>query len=114
MDEIMIDVRIYQIIWLHFVGDFILQTNNMAIRKSKSFLWLTFHVSVYAIPLLVFGLTYALINLAAHWATDAISSRVTSYLWAKNDRHNFFVVIGIDQAIHLTTLIYTLKFVGNL
>jgi hypothetical protein len=39
-----------------------------------------------------------------HFITDAITSRTTSYLWQKGERHWFFVVIGLDQAIHMTTL----------
>lgn len=97
------------IIWLHWLGDFVFQTDKMAINKSGSWKWLGAHVSTYALFLLPYGVGFALINAVMHALTDAITARVTKLLWAKGDRHNFFVVIGLDQAIHLTTLFYTFE-----
>jgi len=102
---------IYQLVWLHFLSDFILQTDKMAINKSSSNKWLGIHVLVYSIPLLVFGWQFALINCLAHAITDFFSSRATSYLWKKNERHWFFVVIGLDQAIHITCLFMTIGYI---
>jgi uncharacterized membrane protein len=99
------------LVWLHFISDFILQSDKMAMSKSSSSKWLTIHVAVYGLPfLIVFGWKYALINALLHWITDALSSRATSYLWKKEKRHWFFVVIGFDQAIHLTCLLLTLPY----
>lgn len=97
--------------WLHFFSDFILQSDKMAINKSSSLKWLTIHVTVYIIPFLYFGWKFALVNYIAHWTTDFFSSRATTYLWKKEKRHWFFVVIGLDQAIHMTCLFLT---VGSL
>lgn len=99
---------LYLVFWLHFVGDFIMQTDKMAINKSKSNRWLTIHVVAYSLPFLLFGWRYALVNFGLHWATDFLSSRVTSALWKAEKRHWFFVVIGFDQAIHMTCLIATM------
>ena len=96
------------LIWLHFIADFVLQSNKMATRKSTSWLWLTNHVVWYMVPFIfVFGVQFTLINGALHFITDAVTSRVTSHLWKKQEVHWFFVTIGLDQAIHLTTLILT-------
>jgi len=96
------------IFWLHFIADFILQTDEMALNKSKSFKWLSLHALTYGIPFLLFGWKYAIINSAAHWLVDCVTSRITAYLWSKGERHWFFVVIGLDQAIHMTILVLTL------
>lgn len=96
------------VLGLHFVGDFILQSDAMAKNKSKSVLWLLFHVTVYGIPLLLIGWKFAAINIGLHFLTDFLTSRITSKLWAAGNVHWFFVVIGLDQFIHATCLILTL------
>jgi hypothetical protein len=115
-DFLTLHANLYSIVivlfWVHVLADFVLQSDWMATNKSKSLLPLTTHVMVYSIPFaLLFGWRYALINMGAHFITDFFTSRMTSYLWKREKRHEFFVVIGIDQAIHLTTLVYTLRFV---
>lgn len=103
---------IYLILTLHWIADFILQTDKMAINKSTSWVWLSSHVGIYTLCLLPFGPGYALANGFAHFITDAITSRITSYLWKKGDRHNFFVVIGADQLLHSAFLIFTIPLMG--
>ena len=96
------------VIWLHFFGDFICQSDSMAQNKSKSNKWLGIHVSTYMIPFcLVFGWRYALINGLAHFIVDWNTSRVTSRLWQEKRVHDFFVVIGLDQALHMSMLLWT-------
>lgn len=97
------------IVWLHFVGDFIIQTDKMALNKSKSWFWLLAHAVTYGLPLFLVGWKWAILNAAAHFAVDAVTSRINSKLWAAGQRHWFFVCVGFDQAIHMSVLFWTLK-----
>ena len=98
-------LNILVLIWLHFIGDFILQTDSMAINKSKSNKYLSLHCAIYSMPFLYFGWKFALVNGLAHFVTDWFTSRITSKLYNEGKRHWFFVVIGLDQSIHMSTLV---------
>lgn len=119
---------------VHFVADFICQSDWMAQHKSKSLRALLAHVTVYtsvflgvvgyaalvwsmqsgiSISVLTVDVwTFAAVTFVTHLATDAVTSRITSRLWfVRSDgtidtskRHRFFVVIGFDQLIHAWTL----------
>ena len=104
---------------IHWVFDFVLQSNWMATNKSKSNVALGAHVGIYtcgmallaviALGPTVGAILFTLINGAFHFGVDYCTSRVTSHLWQKTDVHNFFVVVGFDQLIHATTLIVTIN-----
>ncbi len=98
------------IIWLHFIADFILQSSYMAMNKSKNIFVLLYHCSVYTIPFLIFGYKYALINGCLHFLIDIWTSKTTSYLYSIKKIHWFFVVIGLDQALHMTFLFLTYSY----
>jgi hypothetical protein len=99
---------ILKLLVLHWFSDFVLQTDQMAVNKSKSNYWLGYHVLVYMIPFsLIFGWRYALLNGAIHFIVDWNTSRVTSRLWTEKKVHYFFVVIGADQMLHAMTLLWT-------
>lgn len=89
---------------VHFIADFPLQTDWMALNKSKRWDALALHVTVYSACFLLFGVTFAAMTFASHFITDALTSRATSALWQRNQRHWFFVMIGFDQLIHASTL----------
>ena len=102
------------IILLHWLSDFFLQNDQMAQNKSTSNKWLSIHIAVYMVPFMVFfGWKYALLNGALHWITDWCSSRGAKYFWEKGDVHNFFVVVGADQAVHYLCLILTYVWLFN-
>jgi hypothetical protein len=114
---------------LHFVGDFLLQNDWMALNKSKAWTPLLLHVSVYSICFGFFGMSFLLVTFFSHLLVDAITSRVNARLWFIQmeqrelldgwfygrllpSRHWFFVAIGFDQLLHLVQLLLTAKFVG--
>jgi hypothetical protein len=79
---------------LHFIGDFLLQTDWMALNKSKDFEALGVHVGVYTCvfagwlyfpvppaPLAVSISKFLVFTFITHWLTDAVTSRMTARLW---------------------------------
>lgn len=105
-------IPIYMIIYIalaHWIADFVMQTARMAKGKSSSNKWLLAHTGTYTLVMMAMTLQpmYAIVNGVIHTIVDYGTSRWTSKLWAKGDVHNFFVVIGLDQLIHITTLVIT-------
>lgn len=101
-------VNIIIVFWLHFIADFFLQTQYMSMNKSKDSWVLGSHCLLYSFPLMFFGVEYGIINGILHFPVDFITSRITSKLYQKKEYHWFFVIIGLDQAIHMTVLVLTL------
>jgi len=102
----------YAVLIAHWFADFILQTRKQATNKSTSNYWLAKHIGVYSLCLLPFGWKYALINGCAHFCTDWVTSRGTSYFWKKQNTHAFFAVIGFDQLLHMAVLYWSLKWIA--
>jgi len=103
---------IYNIILLllaHWIADFLLQTDKMALNKSRSWGWLTYHVAVYSavMTFATANLTFGVVTFIAHLLTDAVTSRVNAKLWQANERHYFFVSVGFDQWLHQIQLLLT-------
>lgn len=103
----------YGVMFVHWVADFCLQTNKQAVNKSKSNFWLGQHVLVYTMVLMApFGPKFAIANGVAHFLTDWVSSRGTSWAWKEEKRHLFFAIIGFDQFMHLSVLYATMPWIG--
>ncbi len=109
-------VKIVVLLFSHWVGDYVLQTNEMAANKANGIRWLSIHVAVYAAVLFCFALLFfnvatalyfVLANAALHWATDFLTSRVSARF--KNQPRIYFPIIGMDQFIHTVTLMLTLE-----
>ena len=101
---------IIALVWIHFIADFVLQSDKMALNKSTSFKWLSVHSLVYALPFIVFNWKMLIFAGISHMIIDSISSKGTTALYIRQQRHWFFVVIGLDQACHMTTLLLFLAF----
>ncbi len=97
--------------WAHWIGDFLFQTTYMSMKKSKSVKALLWHCLVYSMPFLIFGWRITLLAGILHFPVDFITSKITNYLWWDKKVKWFFTVIGLDQAIHMTILVLTYKWV---
>jgi hypothetical protein len=123
----------------HFIGDFLLQSDWMALNKSKDNWALFCHCTLYSLVFAPFGLAFMVANFWLHFITDYITSRITSKLWFMNmnyaerilpmsndyssvfdnvvftpwKRHWFFVAIGADQLVHFVTLVLTYKLLAG-
>ena len=99
------------VILLHYVADFLCQNDWMAVNKSKSWVALTAHVVVYsAVMTLLMGPIGGAITFVAHFATDAVTSRLSRRLYYPVfHRHWFFAMIGVDQVLHYVQLAWTLS-----
>ena len=97
------------ILILHFIADFILQSDYVPQNKSKSNKVLLQHIVIYGLPFLLISPLYAIVNAILHGIVDYNTSRLSSKLWAKKEVHWFFVVIGADQLLHMLALIWTYK-----
>jgi hypothetical protein len=105
----------------HWIADFLLQTRWMAENKSKRLDALALHVTVYSAGLAVaavilFGLTmtvalFIAANAVLHFATDFVTSRMTTALWQQKNVYGFFAVVGLDQFLHQIALAATLTLV---
>ena len=105
---------IFLLLFIHWIADFVFQTDEMAKRKSSSKKWLTLHVLVYSAFFIMFGPIYALVNGLLHWCIDFFTSKASSYLYKQNRIHDFFVVVGFDQMLHAFCLIGTAYYLGVL
>lgn len=107
------------ILLAHWVGDFALQSSDMALGKSHSLKWLLIHVAVYTGVLVVFSLfllpfdaalLFVGVNALLHALTDFFTSK-----WAAKYQdvpRKFFPIIGLDQLIHTLTLYWSLHYLS--
>lgn len=125
MDYFIID-KILILLATHWVSDFLLQSREVAEKKSSSLKVLFTHVSIYTAGIFFIYGYYALsmgdmnlirimpllagITFISHFITDYFTSKWTSKLYQKGDVKGFFSVIGFDQFLHQAQLILTLTF----
>jgi hypothetical protein len=113
---------IFYLLIVHWIADFVFQTHWQATNKSKNNYALIAHVGTYTITWYIaicswliyydiepvgLMLLFLPITFVAHFCTDYITSRITSYYYKKGDYHNFFVVIGFDQLMHYAQIFIT-------
>lgn len=115
-------LTVLMILLIHWIADFLCQTDKMAQGKSKNWNDLLEHTSVYSLiwlmpSILLFeklGLVFVGITFLAHTLTDYFTSRLNTKLWSEKKIHWFFVSIGFDQFLHFTQLFLTYYLLNNL
>lgn len=107
-------IMVLSVMLAHFGGDFLLQSDQMATRKSSSLKWLSIHVGTYsAFLLILFGWKFAVVNGITHWLIDLVTSKINSRLWKAEERHWFFTMIGFDQFLHVAILVATIPLIAR-
>lgn len=97
----------FMLLVVHYVADFLLQSDWMAQNKSKRWDALLTHTSIYSICFIFWGWRFVLITFVLHTITDAVTSRINTRLWQRKQVHWFFASVGFDQLIHFYTLAAT-------
>lgn len=117
------------ILFIHWIADFVCQTDWQAQNKSKNWKALISHTFTYNVMWVITSYFLMLIYLfitkntvtisnnlfyyfipitfVAHTITDYFTSRLNSKLWNEKKVHWFFVSIGFDQFLHFTQLLLT-------
>lgn len=110
---------IYLLIYLfalHYLADFILQTNWMAHGKSKRFWPLFIHVLIYTTVFIGGAALYTdidsaiwfgVLNGVIHYIVDYFTSRLNSRLYQKENKRMFWIAVGLDQTLHYITILLT-------
>lgn len=105
------------LLFFHWVGDFLTQTDWQANNKSKSWKALLAHTGVYTVTIGIFikmcevsdlfmpiywysNLIFMVVLFITHTIIDYKSSRITSKLYEDGNIRNFFNMIGLDQYLH--------------
>lgn len=112
------------ILTCHWVADFVFQTDYEAVNKSTSNKALLQHTVKYTIVMSTLmaiftfmpiqqALLFGLITFPIHTVQDYVTSRINAKLWKDDERHWFFVSIGLDQLLHYYQLLLTYYFISG-
>lgn len=111
-------ITVLYLLFIHWIADFLCQTDYMAQNKSTSNKALLLHTVTYTsvmflgtISLLNISilrlLLFAGITFISHTITDYFTSRLNSRLWNEKKVHWFFVSVGFDQWLHFAQIFLT-------
>jgi hypothetical protein len=105
---------IIYLFFLHFLGDFVFQTRKIAENKGCNICYLILHCLFYwaTFTLGTMFVLYdkILVLTLTHFIIDFVSSRITKYLWSNNKIHGFWIAVGFDQFLHMTTILLLFSF----
>lgn len=119
--------EIFTILIVHFIADFVCQTDWQAKNKSSDNVALISHTAIYSfvwfIPVIVLciiknpnlprysSILFVLITFFCHTITDYITSRENKKLLEKGNTHEFFIGVGVDQVFHYVQLFLTYRYI---
>lgn len=122
---------LFILLTLHWICDFVLQTDKQAKGKSNNWSDLLAHTGSYTLGFFAaycLAITITLphdpatfnlnllwffpITFICHTATDYYTSRINAELWKDKRLHDFFVSIGFDQLLHIVQLVLTYQLVS--
>jgi hypothetical protein len=134
--------EIFTILIIHWIADFVLQTDEQAKNKSKKISHLLAHTITYSIVwwwfLIIYqsvkiyldkgciepdtdglfimrnSILFSVITFITHTVTDYFTSRLNSKLWTEDKTHYFFVSVGFDQILHYVQLFLTYYYLKQL
>lgn len=130
------EYAIILLLFLHFVSDFVLQSRDMGRKKGKNLYWLTTHVFVYSLSFTFFwflltkplnspyseAIMFFSLVFSTHWIADYFTSKLSGSFYLKMNESKivktknfyewlFWLIIGIDQFIHITSLILITEYI---
>lgn len=111
--------HLFYLLLLHFVADFICQSNMSITHRGKDFGWLLVHIVGYVLTffagmmlgvlflgfsaIMVFKLTLTI--LTVHSFVDFCLGKITSHFWEMKQHRWAFVIMGAEQIFHIILLI---------
>lgn len=118
-----IALQLVAILFVHYIADFLCQTDWMGNNKSKELLPLLVHVTLYSAVFFIIGilfypfdytLAFCTFTVIAHFLTDFITSKLSHSMYLQKRFRFFFNIIGFDQFLHAAQLILTYKFLTTI
>ena len=117
-------------LFIHWIADFVLQTDSQAKGKSTSIKMLLKHTVTYGLCILaasyylqawdMFGaqywyasLLFTLVQFVSHTIIDYFTSKINKKLWESGDTHTFFIVVGLGQLMHTLILLISHDLIYN-
>jgi hypothetical protein len=96
-----------KIIWIHFIADFVLQPRFVSNNKKDSLLVLLLHIVIYCafFTLFFFRMPHFVLLLGVtHFIIEFVSSKLYDRFTREKKYYYFFLLVGLDQALHLTSI----------
>ena len=111
------------LIFIHLLGDFVLQSDAMTVYKSKHFPWLMIHLLAYGTTLLAgfllgskifeykisFLFCFLTINIVVHSIIEYFTSKLIERCKKKLQLHSLLFYVAIEQFVLISTLFLTFK-----